>query len=203
MFILVITGGLGSGKTTAAEFFRERGAVVIGLDKVASDVLVPGSPELERLAATFGRDIIGEDGGLDRRLLAQRAFASRENAALLNKIVHPAVAGRVGPAISDLRLLPHQPTLVVLEVPLLAEAPVYAELADEVLAISAPIQVRVSRSVARGLDEADAFRRIALQASDEERESLASTVIVNDGSREEYVRKLEDYWDSRFGDVCR
>lgn len=203
MFILVITGGLGSGKTTAAEFFRERGAVVIGLDKVARDVLVPGAPELERLAATFGRDILDGDGRLDRALLAQRAFASRENVALLNRIVHPAVASRVGPAISDLRLLPHQPRLVVLEVPLLAEAPVYAELADEVLAISAPVQSRVARSVGRGLDEADAFRRIGLQASDEERESLATTVIVNDSSCDEYLGKLQDYWDERFGDPDR
>lgn len=193
MFVVVITGGLGAGKSTAADFFRRHGAVVLDLDDIAKHTMENGSPVLQRVADEFGPDVLLADGSLDKAALAREAFRSSERVTALNAIVHPAVAREVGPALSDLRLMQQPPQVVVIEVPLLAEAPIYAELADAVLAVVAPESTRVSRAVARGMSESDAKRRIALQASDAERAALADRVVINDGDREALDRQLDDF----------
>jgi dephospho-CoA kinase len=195
MFVLTVTGGIGAGKSTAAAFFQERGAVVLELDDIAARLLEPGSPLLPQLVGAFGEDVLREDGTLDRVLLAQRAFASREQATRLNEIVHPSVKAEVGPALTELRLLPFQPPVVVLVVPLLAEAPVFAEVADIVLSIEAPEEARIARAVERGMSEQDARARLACQASDEERSELADRVIVNDGDVGHFRGELERFWE--------
>jgi dephospho-CoA kinase len=198
MRIVVITGGIGAGKSTAAEFLREKGAVVIDTDNVAAQVLAKGSAELDRVAETFGRDeVLYADGNLDRAALARAAFGSAEKTAQLNGIVHPAVAREIGPALHNLRLLPDPPGVVVIEVPLLAEAPVFAEMADLVVAVVAPEHTRIARTIACGRDEADARRRAARQASDAERAALADVVIVNDGDKKRFLDQLERLWDER------
>lgn len=195
MFVVTVTGGIGAGKSTAAEFFQRRGAVVLELDDIARRLQEPGSPLVARLADRFGADIVKSDGSLDRRLLAQRAFASPEDAADLNAIVHPAVASEVGPALTELRLLPNQPPVVVLVVPLLVEAPVFGEMADVVLAIEAPEDVRIARAVSRGMPESDARARLACQATDADRAACADQVIVNDRDLEAFESELARFWD--------
>jgi dephospho-CoA kinase len=195
MRVAVITGGLGAGKSTAAEFFRSKGAIVIDADRVAEQLMYRGSPLLERVAAEFGPDVLLADGSLDRTALAREAFVSPERTRRLDEIVHPAVAREIGPSIADLRLLPDPPSVVVLEIPLLAEAPVFAELADVVLAIVAPQETRITRAVAAGRPEADARRRLAVQASDAERAALADAVIVNDADEERFLGELGRFWD--------
>lgn len=197
MRVVVITGGIGAGKSTAAEFLRTRGAVVIDADRIAEQLMSKGSPLLARVAAEFGPDVLLADGSLDRASLARSAFASKQRTADLNAIVHPAVAREIGPAIADLRLLPDPPTVVVLEVPLLAEAPVFAELADVVLAIVAPQETRIGRAIAKGLTEADARRRLGVQATDAERAALADVVLVNDADKERFLGELERFWIER------
>lgn len=193
MFVVVITGGLGAGKSTAAEFLRRHGAVVLDLDDIAKHTMEKGSPVLQKVADEFGPDVLYADGTLDRAALAREAFQSPERVAALNAIVHPAVAREVGPALSDLRLMQQPPEMVVIEVPLLAEAPIYAELGDAVLAVVAPEHLRVRRAIERGMSEAEARRRISLQATDAQRAALADRVIVNDGDREAFERQLEDF----------
>jgi len=197
MIVLVVTGGIGAGKSTAAGFFRERGAVTLDLDDIATHVLAKGSPTLARVSAEFGPDVLLADGSLDRAALARDAFASPQAAARLNAIVHPAVTREVGPSITDLRLLPNPPDVVVIEVPLLAEAPVFAEIADLVLAIVAPEETRIRHAVASGMGEADARRRLAVQASDAQRAALADEVVINDGSLETFRAQLDALWRSR------
>jgi len=197
MHIIVITGGLGAGKSTAAEYFRDRGAAVICLDMVAHALMAPGSELLGRVAQEFGAGIVRDDGSLDRAALASKAFADPSATARLNAIVHPAIAAEVGPALQDLRLLPHPPEVVVLEVPLLAEAPVFAELADQVLAIEAPVTVRVERAVAKGMTAPEARARIDAQAPDALRASLADAIIRNDGGPDEFHSQLERFWAQR------
>ena len=197
MKVVVITGGIGSGKSTAAEYYRGRGAVVVDADRVADHVLEKGSPVLDRVVAEFGPDVLLADGTLDRPALAREAFGSREATARLNAIVHPAVAREIGPAIADLRLLPDPPDVVVIEVPLLAEAPVFGELADDVIAIVAPQELRVSRAVEGGRAEPDVRRRLAVQASDAQRAALADVVIVNDADKERFLGELERIWEER------
>jgi dephospho-CoA kinase len=197
MRVVVITGGIGAGKSTAAAFLREKGAVVINSDRVAEQVLHKGSPVLDRIVEAFGPDVLLADGSLDRPALAREAFASLARTAELNAIVHPAVAREIGPSIANLRLLPDPPSVVVLEVPLLAEAPVFAELADVVVAIVAPERLRLERAIASGFSAADASRRLAVQASDAQRAALADTVIVNDADKERFLDELDRFWDER------
>jgi len=194
MRVVVITGGIGAGKSTASGFLRDKGAIIIDADLVAAQVLEKGSPVLARVAEAFGPDVLLADGSLDRAALARAAFASPEATARLNAIVHPAVAREIGPAVADLRLMPNPPSAVVLEVPLLAEAPVFAQIADLVVAIVAPQELRVARAVQSGFAEADVRRRLAVQASDAERAVLADVVIVNDGSLERFLGELERVW---------
>jgi len=196
MLIVVVTGGLGAGKTTATEYFRSRGASVISLDDVARYVLEPGTPTFERVVEEFGTGVLTPGGAIDRAALADAAFASEENTMRLNAIMHPEVARQVGTSLTELRLMPeHQPEVVVLEIPLLVEAPVFAELADEVLAIVAPEGVRVARAAARGMSAQEAARRIARQAGDDERASLATKVIVNEGDPAQFERSLAEFWE--------
>lgn len=198
MFVIALTGGLGAGKSTAARFFAEQGAVVINLDAVAAKLLLPGTPLLDEVADEFGRDrVLTEDGSLDRRALAEAAFASAEKTARLNTLVHPAVAVEARRVLGHLSAACDPPRVVIVEIPLLAEAPQLAELAREVLAIEAPQESRVIRAVGKGMRADDAQRRIGVQAHDADRARLADHVITNDGDIVEFRRRLGAYWDER------
>lgn len=198
MFVIALTGGLGAGKSTAARFFAEQGAVVINLDAVAAKLLLPGTPLLDEVADEFGRDrVLTEDGSLDRRALAEAAFASAEKTARLNTLVHPAVAVEARRVLGHLSAACDPPRVVIVEIPLLAEAPQLAELAREVLAIEAPQESRVVRAVGKGMRADDAQRRIGVQAHDADRARLADHVITNDGDIVEFRRRLGAYWDER------
>lgn len=196
MRIIIVTGGLGAGKSTATRFFVERGALVLSLDEIAHEVLSPGSVGLSRVAQEFGEQVIAADGSLDRAALAELAFACQDCAERLNALVHPLVVEETRARLAR-AVAAHKPaTAVVLEVPLLAEAPELCELADVVLAIEAPENDRMARAVARGMDQSDALHRIACQASDEERAALATHVIANDGDESHFARELEGFWGS-------
>lgn len=193
MRTIVLTGGLGAGKSTAAAFFADHGATVLDLDRIGHEVLAPGSPTLDRVTEAFGREIVGADGALDRARLAERTFGSPRASRMLNAIVHPAIEAEVRDRLARIGR-EHPDAVVVLEVPLLAEAPRYRELADIVVAISARESLRVRRCVSRGMSEADARNRIAAQATDEEREALADAVIVNEGDEDALLGELERFW---------
>lgn len=196
MRVVVVTGGLGSGKSTAAQHFQEKGAVVVDLDDVAHKLLSPGSDLLKRVADEFGGDaVLLADGQLDRNALAREAFASPSAVRRLNAIVHPAVARDAGIAFEQLRLMPMPPSALVFEVPLLVEAPVFAELADVVLALVAPESMRLKRAVSCGMEADEAKRRANVQATDAERAELADAVIVNDGSIERFLSALDAFWE--------
>lgn len=199
MRILIITGGLGAGKTTATRFFVERGAVVHSLDEIAHEVLASGSPVLTRVAEEFGPEVLAPDGSLDRVALAEIAFACHDTADRLNSIVHPEVVAETRRRLARSLAEERPPTAIILEVPLLAEAPELCELADDILAINAPEEVRVERAVARGMDRDDSLHRIACQADDEERAALATKVIDNDADEESFLAALGRYADELLG----
>lgn len=195
MFVIAVTGGIGSGKTTATRHFRSKGAVVVDLDNIAHRLLEPGSGPYTQIVETFGPEVVDEQGHIDRPALAHEAFASKESCTLLNQIMHPAVMREVLPSLVGLRLLAEPPTVVVIEVPLLVEAPAFAEAADIVLAVSADDEVRLNRCIAYGRTEDDALARMACQASDGEREALADRTIVNEGSLEDFLAALDRFWE--------
>lgn len=195
MFVLGVTGGIGSGKSAAARLFRTLGAVVIDLDDLAKPLLAKGGPLVEAVAAAFGRGIVASDGGVDPRVLAARAFASAGDARRLDALVHPAVFAACAGALDALVQLPEPPEVVVIDIPLLVEAPMFFDLLDAVLAISADEDTRVSRLVANGWDASDVRARIAVQASDVERRDIAEYVVENDGTLEQFESDLRVLWE--------
>jgi dephospho-CoA kinase len=197
MVVVVLTGGIGSGKSEAAEYFRGRGALVLDLDDVATRLMSPGSPVLAAVAAEFGAQVLASDGSLDRSALACACFATPHAAQRLNAIVHPEVAREVETVLEQLRTQQSPPEVAVIEVPLLAEAPHFAALGDLVVAITAPEAVRAQRAVARGMERSDVLRRISVQAPDSARGLLADLVIENRGTLSEYHEALDLLWEKR------
>ena len=196
MFVLALTGGLGSGKSTAAQVFAERGAVVIDCDVIATTLLDEAPAVRDRVTEAFGPGIVGADGRIDRAKLADAAFASPDATARLEAIVHPAVLAAVAGALDALALQGEPPRIVVLVVPLLAESPLFLELVDAVLAISATEEARLARAVARGMTPEDAERRVARQAGDAERRDIADYVIENDDDIETFRRAIITFWET-------
>lgn len=195
MRIIVLTGGLGAGKSTASRYFATRGAHVIDADRIARDVLADGEPAVAEVIFAFGEKVAGATpDSVDREALAKVAFATSKGTRCLNGIVHPIVIERLDRELAQLAEAPTPPSVVAIEVPLLTDAPSIALLADAVVAIEAPVEMRIARAGRRGIEEEDARRRIALQAEDGTRAALATEVIVNDGSEAEFLGKLEEYW---------
>ncbi len=195
MYVLALTGGLGSGKSTAATVFAERGAVVIDLDAVGNTLLDEVPAVRDRVIEAFGADILDQSGRVSRPALAKRAFASEEGTVRLNGIMHPAIIAAVAGALDALALQGEPPRVVVLVIPLLVESPLFLEPVDAVLTISANEDVRLERAVARGMSREDAERRIARQAGDAERRDIADYVIENDGDLESFRRDVIRFWE--------
>lgn len=195
MYVLGVTGGMGSGKTTAAKLLEALGAVVINLDDLAKKLIATEGPLAEPVIAAFGPEVRGADGGVDTAALAAAAFASKESARRLDDIVHPGVYAAAAGALDMLAELPEPPEIIVIDIPLLAEAPEFFDLLDGVLAISANEDVRIARLTARGMLEDDVRSRIALQASDAERREIADWVIENDGDTIDFEAALVSLFD--------
>ncbi len=196
MYVLAVTGGIGSGKTTAARLFRDLGATVIDLDDLAKRLIAAGGPLVDPVVAAFGQEVAGPDGGVDHRSLAKLAFASPEAARRLDAIVHPGVYAAVAGALDLLAEMPEPPAVVVIDIPLLAEAPEFFDFVDGVLLISSVEEARVARLTARGMSEADVRARMALQASDAERRAIADYVAENDGTIQSFEADLVGFWDA-------
>jgi len=196
MYVLALTGGLGSGKSTAAKVLADRGAVVIDLDVIGRTLLEQMPSVRERIAEAFGPGVVGADGQIDRASLAAAAFGSEESTRQLNAIMHPAILATVAGALDTLALQGEQPSAVVLVIPLLVESPLFLEPVDAVLTISAHEETQIDRAVARGMSREDAVNRIARQAGDGERREIADYVIENDGDLEEFQIAIAEFWDT-------
>lgn len=189
MATIGLTGGVGSGKSTVAALLAEHGAVVIDADAIAREVVAPGQPALAELAAEFGPGIIAADGSLDRAALAATAFSDEAARARLNAITHPRIAART----AELMAAAADDAVIVHDVPLLVEnglAPAY----DLVVVVEAEKDIRLARLATRGLPAAEARRRIAAQASDDERREVADVVVSNNGDLTALTRQVDDLW---------
>ncbi|HEY2042780.1 MAG TPA: dephospho-CoA kinase, partial [Jatrophihabitans sp.] len=174
-----LTGGIGSGKSTVAARLAELGAVVIDADALAREVVVAGTPGFEQVVAHFGPEVLGPDGELDRAALGRLVFADEQALADLNSIVHPLVAERT----AALMARAGADDVLVYDVPLLAENELQGDF-DAVIVVEASEEIRLRRLARRGLPEHDARARMARQASDERRRSIATVVLDNRGSPE-------------------
>lgn len=173
--VVGLTGGVASGKSTVERAFRDLGVAVIDADQVAREVVQPGEPALEAIAAHFGTDILQADGSLDRRALRTQVFADEAARRALEAITHPAIRDRLQQWREGLSA-PYG----VLSAAILVEAGLNA-LCDRVLVVDTARETQRQRLIARdGLDDVLAEQMLAAQADRETRLQAADDVIVND-----------------------
>ena len=189
---VALTGGIGSGKSTVASLLAERGAYVVDADAIAREVVRPGEPALRQIAQEFGSEVLAPDGSLDRGALASVVFGDSAALARLNAITHPRIAQRS----AELTASAPADALVVYDMPLLVEQGPEALVGwDAVVVVDAPDEVRLERLVTRGLDRADAQRRMAAQASREERLAAADVVIDNGRDLAHTEEQVQGLWN--------
>ena len=192
MLRIGLTGGIGSGKSTVSALLAARGAVIVDADRIAREVVEPGTPGLARVVETFGEQVLAADGSLDRAALAAVVFADPEARRQLDGIVHPLVRARA----SELAAAAPPDAVVVNDVPLLVETG-QASSYDLVLVVEADPETRVSRLVQRGLTAEDARARMEAQASDGQRRAVADVVLDNSGTPEELAEQVDRFWAER------
>ncbi|MFF1395536.1 dephospho-CoA kinase [Streptomyces sp. NPDC058287] len=185
-----LTGGIGAGKSEVSRLLVEHGAVLIDADRIAREVVAPGTPGLAAVVEAFGSDVLAPDGSLDRPALGAIVFADADRLAVLNSIVHPLVGARS----AELEAAATGDSVVVHDVPLLAEnglAPLY----DLVVVVDASPETQLDRLVRlRGMSEEDARARMAAQATRDKRLEIADIVIDNDVPLDELHRRVDAVW---------
>ncbi|MCG7525685.1 dephospho-CoA kinase [Streptomyces sp. OfavH-34-F] len=185
-----LTGGIGAGKSEVSRLLVGHGAVLIDADRIAREVVEPGTPGLAAVVQEFGTGILAPDGTLDRPALGAVVFADPDRLAALNAIVHPLVRDRS----AELEQAAGPDSVVVHDVPLLTEnglAPLY----DLVVVVDAAPETQLDRLVRlRGMTEEDARARMAAQATREQRRAIADLVIDNDGPVEELADRVRAVW---------
>lgn len=185
-----LTGGIGAGKSEVSRLLVSHGGVLIDADRIAREVVAPGTPGLAAVVEAFGEDVLAPDGSLDRPKLGSIVFADPEKLAVLNEIVHPLVGRRS----RELETAAADDAVVIHDVPLLAENAL-AALYDLVIVVDASPETQLDRLVRlRGMTEDDARARMAAQATREKRLAIADIVIDNDVPLEALERRVQDVW---------
>jgi dephospho-CoA kinase len=195
MFVVGLTGGIGSGKSTVSALLADRGAVVVDADAITRELQQPGTPVFAAMVERFGPGIVAPDGTLDRAAVAAIVFNDPDALRDLNAIVHPAVGVEITRRMQDLSATDE---VVILDVPLLVEAGASKRYPmDALLVVDVDPEVAVRRLVEqRQMGEADVRARMARQASREQRLAQADLVIRNDGSRQDLETQVDDVWRS-------
>ncbi|MFH9688771.1 dephospho-CoA kinase [Streptomyces sp. NPDC017413] len=186
-----LTGGIGAGKSEVSRLLVKYGAVLIDSDRIAREVVEPGTPGLAAVVEEFGPGVLTAEGALDRPALGALVFADAGRLAALNAIVHPLVGAR---AAEQERAAPED-AIVVHDVPLLTEnglAPLY----DLVVVVDASAEIQLDRLVTlRGMTESDARARMAAQATRDQRRAVADLIVDNDGPLEALEPQVRSVWD--------
>jgi dephospho-CoA kinase len=184
-----LTGGIGSGKSTVATLLRERGVPVVDADELAREAVAPGSAGLAEVVAAFGPEVLGADGGLDRKRVGALVFADSSARKRLNGITHPIVRRLSQERFADLDR--QGVNLAAYDVPLLFEVGLESALRP-VVVVAVSEATQLARVLGRdGMSEGEARARIAAQLPMAEKRAKADFVLENDGSREELARQLD------------
>ncbi|MFE9207196.1 dephospho-CoA kinase [Micromonospora sp. NPDC007230] len=193
MLMVGLTGGIGSGKSAVASRLAALGAVIIDADRVARDVVAPGTEGLAEIVAAFSDRVLDAQGALDRAALGAVVFADAAARRRLEAITHPRVRART----AELAAAAPPDAVVVNDVPLLVEvglAPTY----HLVVVVQTAVATRLARLAHdRGMDRAEAERRIAAQADDARRQAAADVVLTNDGPLDELHAAVDALWHER------
>ncbi|MFH8987457.1 dephospho-CoA kinase [Streptomyces sp. NPDC017940] len=188
-----LTGGIGAGKSEVSRLLVERGAVLVDADRIAREVVAPGTEGLAAVVAEFGADVLDAGGALDRPKLGAIVFADPGKLAALNAIVHPLVGARSA-ELERAAAEADEDAVVVHDVPLLTEnglAPLY----DVVVVVDARTETQLDRLVRlRGMTEDGARARMAAQATREQRLEIADIVVDNDGTLEKLPPRVDEVW---------
>jgi dephospho-CoA kinase len=190
VLLVGLTGGIGSGKSTVSAMLAERGAEIIDADRIAREVVLPGTPAWCKIRDHFGPEVLLADGHIDRAALAGKVFADPAKLALLNQITHPEIFARIADRLEELH---GRDVVVVLDAALLLETGL-AQRVDMVIVTHSPKELRVERLVARGFGSQQAEARMVSQLSEDERLARADLVIDNSGSLEDLVEQVDDAW---------
>ena len=189
MQIIALTGGIGAGKSLVAQYFSELGARVVDADQLSRVAIERGSEGFDKVLLRFGEAIL-RDGDIDRKALAEIIFADASARADLEAIIHPRVRELFNDVVAD--LAPDE--TLIYEIPLLVESNAAANF-DLVITVEADLEIRKERLRKRGMFISEIERRIAAQASREEREAQADYIITNDGDEDELLRSVENLWE--------
>jgi dephospho-CoA kinase len=190
MKLIGLTGAIGSGKSSVSALFERKGAIIIDGDGIAKQLQQQGSPTLQKLVDEFG-DILLDSGELDRAKVAKLVFGDAEMLKRLNAIMHPAIGVEI---LRQIELNIATDNVVVLDMPLLVENP--RDGMSGLVVVDVDPEVAISRLVQfRNMNEEDARRRMASQASREDRLKVADRIIDNSGSPEDLGSQVDDVWD--------
>ena len=189
MFIVALTGGIGSGKSTAGDFFEDLGAVVVDADQLARDVIERGTDGFDELVVTFGDNVLS-NGILDRTKLGQIVFSDAQARKKLEEIIHP----RVQAAFIEIVETSPQGAVIVYQIPILVET-AGKDRFDYVITVEATLENRIARLKERGMKGYEIEARMKIQATDAERAEIADAVFNNDGDSDQLLRQVENIYE--------
>jgi dephospho-CoA kinase len=190
MRVIGLTGGIGCGKSLAAQYFAELGALVVDADQLARAAIERGSDGFDEVVTLFGDGIL-KDGNIDRRALGDLIFKDPAAKKQLENIIHPFVRREFEEVVASLK----GDQVLVYEIPLLVETKAHEKF-DVVITVESEMENRIARLRGRGMHISEIEGRIAAQATREQRIEVADFLIENDGSEDELLRQVENIWDS-------
>ena len=198
MFIIGLTGGIGSGKSAAATILKGLGLKIIDLDQITHELMKPGELGYIEIKKEFGEKYIDTKGAIDRKLLREEIFSSFDLKKIIESILHPIIFEECN---KQLNILKHE-KYIVLVIPLLFETKNYISLIDESLLIDCDLETQIERVIKRdNVSKALANRIIKNQMNRQEKQSLADKVILNDGNINHLKTQLNIYYKKLLMDI--
>ena len=189
MLVVALTGGIGSGKSTVGQIFAQLGAIVIDSDQLARDVIERGSIGFNEVVAKFGDEIL-KNGEVDRQILASLIFKDPAKRSELEQITHPLIRKAFAKVVTSAS----PDSIVINQIPLLVESN-HDYKFDHIITVSASESIRSERLIKRGLTNEQIKQRMQAQTTDQMREDIADSVIVNEKSEQEITDQVEKIWE--------
>jgi len=191
VLLVALTGGIGSGKSLAAEYFAELGAQVLDFDQLARDVIERGTEGFDEVLTRFGDEVLSQ-GVIDRSKLAQIVFSDSDARLDLEAIVHPRIREEFDLVVSGLR----SGSILISQIPLLVESKNEYPF-EFVITVSASEELRRARLLERGMKDFQITKRLEAQSTDQAREAIADAVIHNTGDKDHLLRQVENLYEER------
>jgi dephospho-CoA kinase len=191
VLLVALTGGIGSGKSLAAEYFAELGAQVLDFDQLARDVIERGTEGFDEVLTRFGDEVLSQ-GVIDRSKLAQIVFSDSDARLDLEAIVHPRIREEFDLVVSSLQ----SGSILISQIPLLVESKNEYPF-EFVITVSASEELRRARLLERGMKDFQITKRLEAQSTDQAREAIADAVIHNTGDKDHLLRQVENLYEDR------